>query len=162
MDSETRSRTTRMSGFVDGDQFGAPGGRARWCHFVAPLRRHEKVLWLFAALFLVCLMPSNQSLWIDEGFTVQYAYPQSLSGFMNRIYQESGSEALMPFGMFSTWAGAKVFGSLPTGWRIGTESISVIARLVRSTPTMPTKPSWLADYKRYPTTGRALPLNALL
>jgi hypothetical protein len=69
------------------------------------------------ALFLVCLMPSSQSLWIDEGFTVQYAYPQTFSEFISRLDDESGSEALMPFGMVATWAGSKIFGRSEVGLR---------------------------------------------
>ena len=80
-------------------------------------REPGKSLWLVLALFLVCLMPSGQSLWIDEGFTVQYAYPQTISEFTARLDDESGSEALMPFGMVATWAGSKVFGHSERGLR---------------------------------------------
>lgn len=81
-------------------------------------RRRQGLVWLFAALALVCLMPSGQSLWIDEGFTVPYASSQSIVEFASRITQEEGSEALMPLGMFSTWAGARLLGQTERGLRV--------------------------------------------
>jgi hypothetical protein len=76
------------------------------------------LIWLVLGLALVCLMPSNQSLWIDEGFTAQYAQDDSFAQFMSRLDNEKGSEALMPLGMFSTWAGAKIFGRSELGLRV--------------------------------------------
>ncbi len=79
--------------------------------------RPSGVIWLVFGLALVCLMPSNQSLWIDEGFTVPYAQEHSFAQFMSRLESDQGSEALMPLGMFSSWAGAKVFGRSELGLR---------------------------------------------
>jgi hypothetical protein len=75
------------------------------------------LIWLVSGLALVFLMPSNQSLWIDEGFTVPYAQEDSFTQFMSRLENEQGSEALMPLGMFSSWAGAKIFGRSEVGLR---------------------------------------------
>jgi hypothetical protein len=74
-------------------------------------------IWLIFALALVTLMPTNQSLWIDEGFTVPYAQGGSFGHLISRLENEKGSEALMPLGMFSTWAGAKIFGRSELGLR---------------------------------------------
>lgn len=79
--------------------------------------RPSGMIWLGFGLALVFLMPSNQSLWIDEGFTVPYAQEQSFAQFISRLEREQGSEALMPLGMFSTWAGAKIFGRSELGLR---------------------------------------------
>ena len=76
-----------------------------------------EVIWLLMGLTLVCVMPSNQSLWIDEGFTVPYAQEDSFAQFISRLEREKGSEALMPLGMFSSWAGAKIFGRSELGLR---------------------------------------------
>ena len=79
--------------------------------------RPSGVIWLLFALALVALMPSNQSLWIDEGITVPYAQESSFAHFMSRLESDNGSEALMPLGMFSSWAGAKIFGRSELGLR---------------------------------------------
>jgi hypothetical protein len=79
--------------------------------------RPSGVIWLVFALALVALMPSDQSLWIDEGFTVPYAQEGGFAQFMSRLENEQGSEALMPLGMFSSWAGAKIFGRSELGLR---------------------------------------------
>jgi hypothetical protein len=79
--------------------------------------RPSGVIWLLIALALVCVMPSKQSLWIDEGFTVPYAQEDSFARFMARLENEQGSEALMPLGMLSSWAGAKIFGRSELGLR---------------------------------------------
>ena len=76
------------------------------------------VVWLVFGLALACLMPSDQSLWIDEGFTVPYAQENNFAGFISRMEREQGSEALMPLGMFSSWVGAKVFGRSELGLRV--------------------------------------------
>jgi hypothetical protein len=74
--------------------------------------------WVILALALVCLMPSNESLWIDEGFTIPYAQEQGLRGFFHRLTHDRLSEPLMPLGMFSSWAGARVFGQTELGLRL--------------------------------------------
>lgn len=76
------------------------------------------MIWLVFGLALVFLMPSKQSLWIDEGFTVPYAQEHSFSQFVSRLERERGSEALMPLGMFSSWSGARIFGQSELGLRI--------------------------------------------
>jgi hypothetical protein len=80
-------------------------------------RETAAVLALAFSLLLVCLMPTSQSLWIDEGFTVPYAQEHSFGGFLSRLQNEKGSEALMPLGMLSSWAGAKIFGVSEVGLR---------------------------------------------
>jgi len=88
------------------------------------------MLWLAFSLALVFLMPSNQSLWIDEGFTVPYAQEHSFAQFMSRLEREQGSEALMPLGMFSTWSGARIFGQSELGLRVVSALWAAVAVLL--------------------------------
>ena len=76
------------------------------------------ILWTVLGLTLVCAMPSGHSLWLDEGYTEPYARDGAVSGFVDRILADQGSEALRPLGMFSFWAGAKVFGTSELGLRL--------------------------------------------
>lgn len=73
--------------------------------------------WLLVALLLVCLMPTNQSLWIDEAFSLPFADEPTAAGFATRLLSSPGSERLMPLGMLSTWAGSRVFGRSEMGIR---------------------------------------------
>jgi hypothetical protein len=63
-------------------------------------------------------MPSTESLWIDEGFTIPYAQDQGLRDFLHRITHDRLSEPLMPLGMLSSWAGAKALGRTELGLRL--------------------------------------------
>ncbi len=62
-------------------------------------------------------MPTNQSLWIDEGFSLSYADEPTAAALTNRILTSLGGEPLMPLGMLSIWAGSKVFGRSELGLR---------------------------------------------
>ena len=88
------------------------------------------VIWLVLALALVALMPTNQSLWIDEGFTLPYAQESGFSHFISRLENEKGSESLMPLGMLSSWAGAKIFGQSELGLRAVSALWAVVAVLL--------------------------------
>ena len=80
------------------------------------LRRRD-TRWLLVALALISLMPTNQSLWIDEGFSLAYADEPTVKALATRLVTSPGSEPLMPLGILSTWAGAKVFGRSESGLR---------------------------------------------
>jgi hypothetical protein len=75
-------------------------------------------------------MPSNQSLWIDEGYTAQYAQEGSFAQFVSRLGSEKEAEALMPLGMFSSWAGAKIFGRSELGLRVVSALWAAVAILL--------------------------------
>ncbi|MEM7350758.1 MAG: glycosyltransferase family 39 protein [Acidobacteriota bacterium] len=77
----------------------------------------QGILWTLLGLALVCAMPSDQSLWLDEGYTAPYAQEGDFRSFVDRITADPGSEALRPLGMVSFWLGAKVFGSSEIGLR---------------------------------------------
>jgi 4-amino-4-deoxy-L-arabinose transferase-like glycosyltransferase len=100
--------------------------------------------WLVFGLVLVCLMPSNQSLWIDEGFTVPYAQEHTFGGFISRLEREQGSEALMPLGMFSSWSGAKIFGQSEVGLRVVSALWAAVAVLLLWRTGARTGFTWLA------------------
>lgn len=84
-------------------------------HAVTGTRRGGAYLLL--ALVLICLIPTNQSLWIDEGFSLSYADEPNAKALAHRILTSPGSEPLMPLGMFSIWAGSKLFGRSELGLR---------------------------------------------
>lgn len=92
--------------------------------------RRLDVVCLLIALAMVCLMPTNQSLWIDEGFSLSYADEPSAKALAHRILTSPGSEPLMPLGMFSVWAGSKVFGRSELGLRSSSVIWAAIAAFI--------------------------------
>jgi hypothetical protein len=82
----------------------------------AQVAAHER-FWLIVSLLLVLMVPHSQSLWIDEAYTLPYATDRTPTDVATRLAHDDGSEALMPFAMFSTWAAAKVFGTSELGLR---------------------------------------------
>jgi len=68
-------------------------------------------LFLWAALALVPLMPSSDSLWIDEAQTWRYARQPALAGWQAEMASDRFSESQMPLGMFSAWVGARFLGT---------------------------------------------------
>ena len=67
----------------------------------------------FAAVSLVAglMMISSESLWIDEGQTLRFAWLPTLSAWGQKLWQCTKSEAQMPLGMLVAWAAEKVLGS---------------------------------------------------
>lgn len=63
------------------------------------------------AFLLVCLMPSSESLWIDEGVDSIYAKQENLAARTSHIRSETKSQAQMPLPMLSLWAWAQVAGT---------------------------------------------------
>lgn len=66
---------------------------------------------LFAALALVPLMPSADSLWVDEAQTWRYSRHTSLNAAWHEFQGERFSEAQMPLGMAAAWFWAQLFGT---------------------------------------------------
>ena len=66
---------------------------------------------LFAAIVVCMLMPSDQSLWIDEAGTALFAEPPSLAAWWGALRGWIDSERLMPLAMFTTWLGAQMLGA---------------------------------------------------
>ncbi|MFO7534548.1 MAG: hypothetical protein R6X19_02505 [Kiritimatiellia bacterium] len=81
------------------------------------MKRWSSIAGLVAILVLACLMPSGESLWIDETSTLLYASEPTLVAFKARILTETGSEAQMPLGMLAFWIWQKVAGSSEWGLR---------------------------------------------
>ncbi len=73
--------------------------------------------WLVLGILLVCLMPSTQSIWIDEAFSIAYTEPDSFDDLRAHFLVDRGAEPLMPLGMLSFWAGSKVVGRSEFGLR---------------------------------------------
>lgn len=68
-------------------------------------------LFLFAALALVPLMPSSDSIWVDEAQTWRYAHHATFSGWWAEMASDRFSESQMPLGMFTAWVGARLLGT---------------------------------------------------
>ena len=80
---------------------------------------------LLAVVVLAALMPSAESLWIDETSTVRFAEQATLSDFAALFHAEKGSEVQMPLGMLAFWGWQKLAGSsewalraLNIGWTL--------------------------------------------
>ena len=59
-----------------------------------------------AMIGLAYLMPTGESLWIDETTTVMYASEPTLPDLAARLASDTGSETQMPLGMLVAWAWA--------------------------------------------------------
>jgi hypothetical protein len=63
-----------------------------------------------AALGMTALMPSSESLWIDEAHTFHHVAQPTFSAFCSSLLTSQGSEGLMPLGMFAAWLGGQLIG----------------------------------------------------
>jgi hypothetical protein len=68
---------------------------------------------LSIALLLTVLIPSDQSLWIDEAQTARYAAEPTFSGVIEKLSAatDNQSDAQMPLGVMSAWGAARVLGT---------------------------------------------------
>ena len=73
--------------------------------------RDSYSLFLWVALALVPLMPSSDSIWVDEAQTWGYAHLNTLADWKTKITSDNHSESQMPLGMFSAWVGARLLGT---------------------------------------------------
>ncbi|MGZ4982660.1 MAG: hypothetical protein ACXWFY_01985 [Chthoniobacterales bacterium] len=67
--------------------------------------------WLIVALCATLLMPSNDSVWIDEAQTAAYARQPTASTWFERLQHDKFSEAQMPLGMAVFWISGKILGT---------------------------------------------------
>jgi len=72
--------------------------------------RSTSIAFLIAALALVPLMPSGDSIWIDEAQTWRYARHTSFQEFLAEFGPDRSSEIQMPLGMGLAWVFAKMNG----------------------------------------------------
>jgi MFS family permease len=70
--------------------------------------RNSSLIFLLAALALVPLMPSGDSIWIDEAQTWRYARHASVAEVWQEFRNDKFSEAQMPLGMAAAWAWARI------------------------------------------------------
>jgi hypothetical protein len=73
--------------------------------------RNSSLIFLLAALALVPLMPSGDSIWIDEAQTWRYARHASVAEVWHEFRNDKFSEAQMPLGMAAAWAWARILGT---------------------------------------------------
>jgi hypothetical protein len=67
--------------------------------------------WLMAALLLLPLMITGESLWLDEGDTAMYALQPDLHAWWQLLNQDHGADCQMPLSMFVAWLGGKLWGT---------------------------------------------------
>ena len=68
-------------------------------------------IFLLLAFALVPLMPSADSIWVDEAQTWRYARHTSFADVWNEFRVEKFSEAQMPLGMLAAWSWAQIIGT---------------------------------------------------
>ena len=73
--------------------------------------KKSDALFLIAALALLLLIPSSDSLWIDEAFNAKFASMGSFHDFLNLFLGNNRSENQMPLSMFLSWVGGHWFGT---------------------------------------------------
>lgn len=83
---------------------------ARRCWARAPFQ-------LVMAATVVMMMPSADSLWIDEGWTAHFAMVSGAGDFWRGLVADRGAECQKPVGMLVAWACGKVFGWSEYGMR---------------------------------------------
>ena len=66
--------------------------------------------YLIAALALLPLMITGDSLWMDEGTTSGYAMQPDFQGWLSFLHHDQGGDCQMPLGMFFAWLGGKTLG----------------------------------------------------
>jgi len=72
--------------------------------------RDSYSFFLWVALALVPLMPTSESIWVDEAQTWGYAHLNTLTDWRAKIISDNHSESQMPLGMFAAWLSARLLG----------------------------------------------------
>jgi hypothetical protein len=67
--------------------------------------------WLIAALLLLPLMITGESLWLDEGDTAMYALQPDFCAWWQHLNQDHGADCQMPLSMLVAWIGGKSVGT---------------------------------------------------
>ena len=78
------------------------------------MKKNIPLFYILAALSLLPLMITAESLWIDEAYTAQFAKCSSFSDFISKLLCDNYSEGQMPLGMFYAWFCGRFLGS--TEW----------------------------------------------
>jgi hypothetical protein len=66
---------------------------------------------LLLALGIIAVMPSADSLWIDEAQTAKYAREPTLEAWADRLVADTASESQMPLAMLISWAAGQTLGT---------------------------------------------------
>lgn len=85
-------------------------GKAKW--------RSKSLFRMVIAATIVMVMPSADSLWIDEGWTAHFAMVSGVGDFWRGLAADRGAECQKPVGMFVAWTCGKVFGWSEYGMRL--------------------------------------------
>ncbi len=76
------------------------------------------VIVLTASIVLIFSAISNQSIWIDEAMTANYARMETSGELFRSLWRDKKSEAQMPLGMYLAFLGEKLFGHSEYALRI--------------------------------------------
>lgn len=74
------------------------------------MRSISSYIWAAVAVALAFLMPSSDSLWVDEGQTWLHASAPTFGEMVHNLSQNDASEALMPVSMLVAWVSAQITG----------------------------------------------------
>lgn len=75
------------------------------------MKDHRSLLLLLLGLLVIAVIPSHESVWIDEAVTATYAREGSFSAFAEKLIQDPNSEAQMPFYVLQSWSFGKLIGT---------------------------------------------------
>lgn len=101
--------------------------------------RHDVAFWLVvgACCLLLCLSITNDSLWIDEGFTAWLvAHPSigSVAAALASPFQETAADRQYPLYVLWIWSWAHVFGSSEVALRSSNAPFGVLYVLALAVP----------------------------
>jgi hypothetical protein len=67
-------------------------------------------VWLLAALCLLPMMVSNDSLWLDEGDTAMYVMQPDFHAWWDRLRHDGQADCQMPLALLCSWVAGKWWG----------------------------------------------------
>ena len=79
--------------------------------FPSPPKKLDPRIWLLAGLLLLPLMPTNDSLWLDEGATARYAAQPDFHSWWHHLWQDRETECQMPLSVLFTWIDGRMLGT---------------------------------------------------
>jgi hypothetical protein len=73
--------------------------------------KNIKLVVFLGCILWIIMLPSGQSLWIDEAITAKWASHESLGDLFCALLQDNQSDSQMPFFIFFSWVNAQIFGT---------------------------------------------------
>jgi hypothetical protein len=63
------------------------------------------------SFFIPLIVPSHDSIWIDEGYNAAYGQIPTFTVLWNQLRQDPNSQGQMPLGMLAAWIGGQTLGT---------------------------------------------------